>query len=807
MDTLWRNLRFGLRLLAKSPGFTAVALITLALGIGVNAAIFSIVNVVLLHPLPYRDAGQLLSLSGTEVTTGNTGANISYTRFTLIQQQSRALDSIGVYSPLTLSLTTNGDPEAIPAVRASESLFHVLGVTPAMGRAFLPTEDKPGAPEVAVVSDAFWRNHLGGRPDAIGQSLSVDGHSATVIGILPADFQFPFLQRETGIWLTRPFDNPELGQDKVNSGAGYLFAIARAKEPTRVQPELDALTVRYKQQFPGYADAGRFTTTAVSLESSLLGSLRSSLLVLLGAVGFVLLIACANVASLLLARATTRRREVAVRMAIGASSRQIVEQVLTESVLLSFLGGALGVFLAARSLPLLMRLAVPATFPRSADVHIDSAVLLFSATLCCLTGIVFGIGPALQVTHTDLNESLKEGGRGSTAGSRGLRELVVIGEVALALMLMTGAGLFIKSFVNLMRVNPGFESAHVMTFPLTLPATKYPKPEERAQFYRELVEKVRHLPGVESASLANFLPLSGGGRYVFFCPEGHVCRGLGKDGTIANRMVSPNYFQTMHTPVLRGRIFTDADRAGAPRVALINETTALREFPNGDALGKHIANSRDMAFMEIVGIVADTKLTALNSQPAEEMYLPVAQNPPPGMTLLVRSASLSQPLVSAVRHAVRGIDPGLALTNISSMDEVVSLSVGQPHLLAQLVGGFAALALILASVGIYGLMAYFVTQRTLEIAVRMALGADRRIIYRLVISQGLKLVAAGIVLGLGASLVLTRVFVSQLFGTGSTDTAILIGSATLFLLVALAACYIPARRATNIDAIATLRCQ
>jgi putative ABC transport system permease protein len=797
MDTLRRNLQFGLRLLLRSPGFTTVALVTLALGIGANAAIFSIFNAVDLHPLPYRDAASLLSISASDVNSGLTGVPISYPRYTQLSAQSRTLESVGVYYPLTLSVTTTGEPEAVPAVRASASLFHVLGIVPVMGRSFRPEEDQPGGPEVAVISHSFWHNHLGADPHVIGRSLSMDGRAATIVGVLPATFQFPFLSRETGIWLTRPFDEPSLGKEKVNSGAGYLSAIARAREQSGLQSELDALSARYKQQFPGYADAAKYTLHAASLESSLLGSIRSSLLMLLGAVGFVLLIACANVASLLLARASSRRREIAIRIALGASRGQIVSQILSESVLLSVLGGALGVACAAWSLPLLMRIVAASSLPRAESVHIDSTVLLYSAALACFTGIVFGLGPALQVAGESLNATMKK-------KSGGFREWAIVAEVALALILMTGAGLLIRSFVNLMRVNPGFESAHLMTFALNLPPAAYPKPEQKAEFYRKLVERIEHLPGVQSAALTNFLPLSDGGRYVFFCAEGHVCRGLGKDSIISNRQVTPAYFRTMHTPVLRGRAFTDADRAGSPPVVVINETTAQREFPRGDAIGRHIANSRDMAFMEIVGVVADVKISALNSQPAEEMYLPAAQSPPPGATLVVRS---EQPVTAAVRHAVQALDSTLAITSVQTMDQVVSLSVGQPRLLAQLVGGFAALALILASIGIYGLMAYFVTQRSVEIAVRIALGADRAKIYRLVISQGIRLVAIGIVIGLGASLALTRVLVSQLFRTSSTDSVTLTASAAVFLLVALAACYIPARRATNIDPISTLRWQ
>jgi putative ABC transport system permease protein len=459
----------------RSPGFTAVALITLALGIGANAAIFSIVNAVLLHPLPYRDAGNLLSISASDVNSGLTGISVSYTRYTQLSAQSRTIESIAVYYPLTLSVTTSGEPEAVPAVRASASLFHVLGVTPATGRVFRPDEDQPGGPEVAVISNSFWRNHLGADPHAIGRSLSMDGRSATIVGVLPATFQFPFLQRETGIWLTRPFDEPSLGKEKVNSGAGYLSAIARARQLAGVQSELDALGARYKEQFPGYADAGKYTLHADSLENSLLGSIRSSLLMLLGAVGFVLLIACANVASLLLARASSRRREIAIRIALGASRGQLVRQMLSESTLLSVLGGALGLTCASWSLPLLMRIVSSSSLPRAENVRIDPPVLLFSAALACFTGVLFGLGPALQTAEASLNDTLKK-------KSRGFREFAVVAEVAAALILMTGAGLLIKSFVNLMRVNPGFEPAHLMTFALNLPPAGYAKPDRKAEF-------------------------------------------------------------------------------------------------------------------------------------------------------------------------------------------------------------------------------------------------------------------------------------------------------------------------------------
>ncbi|HME06183.1 MAG TPA: ADOP family duplicated permease, partial [Bryobacteraceae bacterium] len=525
------------------------------------------------------------------------------------------------------------------------------------------------------------------------------------------------------------------------------------------------------------------------------------------AVAFVLLIACANVASLLLARASTRRKEMALRTALGADWIHLSKQTLTEGLLLAFLGGAAGVLAAWWTLPSLLRTLTPGTLPGSEAIHVNTSVLLFSIAICCLTGIAFGLGPAIQAARLDVHENLKQGGRGSSEGGRGgrAREFMVTAEVALALVLMTGAGLLIRSFATLIGVKPGFDSAKVLTFPFSLPTTKYPQPAQKAEFYRQFLEQVQSLPMVESAGLVSALPLGGAIRYVFFCPEGRVCLGLGQDPTIATRDVSPDYFRAMRIPLLAGRMFTAADVAGSPRVTIINQTTVNRYFAGANPIGKHLANSRDRIPLEIVGVVGDVKITALNASDSEEMFLPYAQNPPVGMTLVVRSNSAAQPLVTAVRRKAMELDPDLPIAGIQSMEEVVSSSVAQPRLTAQVVGLFAGVALLLAAVGIYGLLAYSVAQRSQEMAIRVALGARSQSIYALVFGQGLKLLGIGVALGLLASLAVTRMLRSLLYGTSANDPVTFVAVVLTFFVVGLAACYFPARRATKVDAIVALR--
>jgi putative ABC transport system permease protein len=806
---MWQDLKFAMRMLRKNPGFAVVAMLTLALGIGANTAIFSVVNAVLLQPLPFRDSSRLLSVYQVDRRSGTVGVPMSFTKFSEIREQSKTMESVAAFYSYSPSLVTEREPELVNAVRASNEFFHVLGVTPARGRTFLTEEEAPGGNDAAVISDGFWHSHFAGDPTLIGKTLSLDGKSVPVVGILPASFQFPVQFPEPDVWLPRPSEASFLTPQQIHSGAGYLNMIARLRQGetmARAQAELETINGRYTEQFASYADATRYSLTATSLEESLVGPLRASLLVLLAAVGFVLLIACANVANLLLARATGREREIGIRKALGATRGRLVRQLLSESLLLALGGGVLGVVLAMGLMPALREFS-PGTVPRMSEARVDGAVLLFSLFLCGATGILFGLMPSLQAAGKELLETLKEGGRGSSPGARRgkFRAVLVVAEIGMALVLMTGAGLLMESFARLMQVNPGLSPRGVMTFPLTLPAARYPGAQQQETFYRQVLERVRAIPEVRAAAATSYLPLSGNGRYVFFCPEGRACLGIGKDPVIAMRQVSSGYFETMQTPLLRGRVFSETDIAGGQPVVIINETTAKRYWPGQDAVGKHLANSRDKVQREIVGVVGDVKFGGLNAANAEEMYLPMAQAPWATMTLLVRSEESPQPLVSAVRAKISETDPNLPVSGIMSMDDVVSTSVAQPRLTMQFAGIFAGCALLLAAIGIYGVMAYTVSARKQELGIRVALGARPADILRLVVGQGMRMTLIGVALGVVVSLALTRLLASLLFGVRASDPLVFGVAAIVLVGVAFLACYLPARRATRVDPIIVLR--
>jgi predicted permease len=809
IETLLQDLRFGARMLRKNLGFTVVAVITLALSIGANTAIFSVIDAVLLRPLPYKDSDQLIFITTAIVQKGVKGLNVSFTKVTRVKEQTRTLQGIAATLPINTSFSNHGTPEQLPASLATANLFEVFGVVPSLGRGFRPEEDQEGGADVAVISDGFWHSHFGGAPDVIGRTLTLDGKSVLIVGVLPATFHFPFQQPEPDVWFPRVFDNPALGPARIRSGASYLAVYARLRPGeslARCQAELEAINQTYKQDFPGYVDASNYSLEAVSLKESLVGPLRASLLVLLAAVGFVLLIGCTNIASMLLARSTSRQREIAVRQAMGASRGRLTRQLLTESLLLSAVGGIIGMILAAACLRLI-RLLPPGTIPRVDEVGLDTGVLIFSILLCVVTGIAFGLVPSLLASRGEVHETLKEGGRSGNEGrkSRSSRAVLVVLEVAVAVVLVTSAGLLMKSFGKLMRVNPGFDSSQVMTFTMTLPQSRYSQPAQQSEFYRRLVESVQTLPGVQTAGVSSFLPLNGALRYVYFCAQGMVCQGIGKDPIIAIRQITPDYLQTLRIPLLRGRGFNDRDVAGVNPVVIINQNVASIYFPNQDPIGKHLANSRDMIQMEIVGVVGDVKFTGLNTPYIPEMYLPQSQNPAATMTLAIRSSSNPQPLVAAVRQKTAELDADLPFTQVLTMSDVVSASVAQPRLTTQFTGFFAALALLLTAVGIYGVLAYSVTQRVRELGIRMALGASRGEILKMVVGHGMRLVLSGIVIGLAASLIVTRLLATLLFGTSARDPLTFAAVITLLVMVALLAAYIPARRAAMIDPIVALR--
>jgi putative ABC transport system permease protein len=809
MHSVLQDLKFAVRMLRKNPAFTVVAILTLGLGIGANTAIFSVVDAVLLQPLPYQGAGRLVQVSQTVLQSQTPGLAVSFTKYDQVRSQSQTLESIGAYYPVTVSLVTGNEPEALPGTLVSLDFFRMLSVTPARGRSFLPEEEQPGGRDVAMVSDSFWHNHFGGDESFLGRVLTVDGKNVTVVGILPKTFSFPLQVPEPDIWMPRVDEVPSLRPEQIHSGASYLGVIGRLRPGITLaaaQAELKTIDARYRAQFGSYVDATKYELAAVSLQDSLVGTLRPSLLVLLAAVGFVLLIACANVANLLLARATAREREMAVRKALGASRMRLVRQLLSESVLLAFAGGIVGIVLCAALTPTLRAIS-PGTVPRLEQTRVNAGVLFFSLALSIVTGIIFGLVPSLQAARKELQSSLKEGGRGSSeGGGRGrLRAGLVVSEVAVALVLMTGAGLLIESFAHLMRVDPGFAAKSVMTFPLSLPPARYSQPAQQAEFYRLLLEKVESIPQVKAAGVTSHLPLSGALRFVFFCPQGMACQGIGKDPTIALRQVSPSYFDAMRTPLLRGRVFTEADVAGGAPVAIINQTVASRYWPGQDPIGQHLANSRDMIQRQIVGVVADVKFNTLNTANSEEMYFPIAQVPWPSGTLMVRSNANPEPLVAAVRQKIAELDPYLPVSGILSMDDVVATSVAQPRIVMQFAGIFAGFALLLSAIGIYGVMAYSVNQRKQEMGIRVALGATPSDILRLVLGQGMRLTLVGVGFGVAVSLLLTRLLSSLLFGIQGIDPAVFSAAAVVLVGSALLACYLPARRATQVDPVVVLR--
>ena len=808
MGTLLQDLRFGLRMLRKSPGFTAVAVLTLALGIGANTAIFSVVHTVLLQPVPYAGADRLISILEYDTRTGTAGVPLSLPKFKEIAEQNRTLESVGVYYVREMSLVTPREPEMVTAARVSADFFRVLGVAPVRGRTFLAQEDQPGAAEVVIATDGFWRSHFSSDEEIIGKTLVLEGVNATIIGILPPGFRFPFNSPEPQIWLTRVSDHPLLKLVQVNLGAGYLSGIGRMRPSTtiaRARAELETVNSRYAQQFASNADAPNHSIEVQSLQENLVGELRRSLLVLLAAVGFILLIACANVSNLLLARATTREKELALRKALGASHGRLVAQLLSESCLLSFLGGALGVLLALILMPVLR--SARTNVPRLAEVHLDPSVLSFSLLLCVLTAVLFGLAPALQAAGKHLHDALKEGLRGSSGGGRRVkfRTVLVATEVGVALLLMTGSGLLIESFARLMRTSPGFAAQNLLTIPISLPGSRYASPAQQAEFFRQALERVKSLPSVESAGLVSFLPLSGAYRLSYFCVEGQICQGIGKDPLIVFWQVSPGYLQTMGTRLLRGRFFDQNDSATGAPVVLVNESFARHYWPSQNPLGRHIQASREVLPREVVGVVADAKISALSDSGDDQLYVPSDQMPYAGMTLVVRSTSPSRPLVEGVRGRIAEVDPTIPLSGIRTMDEVVGASVSRPRLIAIITGIFAGFALLLSAIGVYGVMAYSVSTRKQEMGIRLALGAAPGDILRLVVGQGMRMTLVGVAAGMIFSLLLTRLLASLLYDVRSTDPLVFGGASLTLLGTALLACYIPARRATRVDPIVALR--
>jgi len=811
METLFRDVRYGIRSLLKRPGFTAIAVITLALGIGANTAIFSVVNAVLLRPLPYAEAEQLFVPWGSR-TDLQDRTNVSYPDFVDWQAQTRTLEHVAAYnSSGALLREGDADPEPISGAAVSADLFPLLKVAPILGRPFTRADDQPNAPPVIVLGYGLWQRRFNANPNIVGKQIRLGSTSATVLGVMPEGFRFPAQATKTEF--LRPLATT-LG-DRIQRRNSYsLRVVARLKTgatAAAAESEMRAIGALLEQQYP---DEGfRLGARLISLHESVTWGSRTPLLVLLGAVGFVLLIACANVANLLLARAAARHREMAIRAALGAGRRRVVRQLLTESLSLSFLGGALGLLVAWWGVHFLLA-ASPLNIPRLKDVGLDTSVLAFTAIVSVLTGVIFGLAPALQASRADLQDALKEGGRnagGSVVRNR-VRALLVVVEVALSLVLLVGAGLLGKSFLLLSEVRPGFEPEHVLTTDLSLARAKYPKPEQQQAGFAEIVRRVEAIPSVEAAALIYPLPLGGDSNSGTFLIAGRPALRPEDKPTSNHRTISPDYFRALNIPLSRGRSFDGRDNQHGPPVIIVNETFARLYFAGTEPLGQHIIVEGERGDngvpppREIIGIVGDVRHESLDTESGPEYYVPYSQSPEAFMSLVVRSSAANpDSLAASLREVIKQMDKDQYVPAIQPMTKLVAESVARRRFNALLTGLFAVVALLLASVGIFGVLNYTVAQRTPEIGLRVALGAQTRDVLRLVLGQGVRLILFGLALGLAASFALTRVLRGMLYGVTPTDPLTFVAVSFLLASVALLACYIPARRATKVDPMVALR--
>jgi putative ABC transport system permease protein len=810
MNTLWQDMRYGFRMLWKKPGFTIVAILALALGIGANTAIFSVVNAVLLRPLPFADPERLVIVWMDNRQMGMKEDIHSYPNFLDYREQNKVFESMAAYRPASLNLTGTGEPERVMGAASTADFFNVMRVAPVAGRVFTAEEDQTGHDSVIILSHGLWQRRFGGDKTIVGQSVALTGASRTVVGIMPPDFRFP--SKDTEFWI--PLAPP--AQLKDSRSAFWLNVIGRLKPGVTVEQaraEMDTISKRLEQQYPDINT--NFGTNLVPLREQTVGPVRPALLVLLGAVAFVLLIACANVANLLLGRAAAREREFAIRIAMGAGRGRIIRQLLVESLLLAFFGAALGIMFALWGLDAL-KMLMPPDMPHLDLIGIDGRVLAFTVGVSCLTALMFGLAPAVQASQPDLNDTLKEGGgKGGSKGvrSRRMRRVLVVSEVALALVLLVGAGLLLKSFSRLREFNLGFRSEGLLTAKIQLPGSKYPEDNQLRAFHRQLFERLQNTPGVESAGGITSVFLSKTPNSTSFSIEGRPAFLPGQRVELPFDSITPNYFQVMGTPIVKGRAFNDQDTEKSTRVVIINETMVRRFFPDVDPLGKRIKygdleEPEDRSpWFTIVGVVADTRRTGFESEVRPETFLPITQDTPARLTLVVRAAGQADPaaLAASVRNAVQAIDPDQPVFDIKTMNEWVSETIAQRRLNMILLGTFALVALLLASVGIYGVMSYSVTQRTHEIGIRMALGAQRSDVLKMILGQGMALTLIGIGIGLAGALFLTRLMSSLLFAVSAVDPLTFIAVSVLLAIVSLLACYIPARRAMKVDPMVALR--
>jgi len=811
MKTLLRELRYATRSLLKHPGFSAIAVLTLALGIGANTAIFSVVNATLLRPLPFKDPDRVVMIWGFLPKLAKTNDKLpnSSANFLNLHDQNQSFEDLSAFRSWSWQLTGGGEPELLRGVRVTSEFFQAVGINPLLGRTFVAEEDMPNSARVAVISHGLWQRRFGGDNNVVGKTMTLTGQTVMVVGVMPEGFHFPGganmisglqFALQNDIWVPMAFNEEE----RKAHGNLNLAVIGRLKggvSASQAESELRTLQQKLPLGTIGY------TLNVLPLHQQMVGKIRKLLLVLLAVVALVLLIACANIANLLLARATSRQREFAIRAALGAGRLRLVRQLLTESLLLSLGGGAFGLLLALWGNRILVSL-IPRDVPRIQEVGVDARILGFTLLVSLVTGIVFGLAPALRASKADLNEALKEGLRGTTAGlhQNRLRSLLVVSEVAMALVLLVGAGLLMKSFVKLVDVKPGFNPANLLTMDIQLPdlpPSRYANDDEKAAFFKQLIDRLEALPGVESAGGVVSLPLSGA-----FESTDVILPGQSSDEPRPEAdytTVTPDYFRAMQIPLLQGRHFSTQDKRDSPSVIIINDILARRLWPGETSIGRRLTVGFEKTPREVIGVVGSIKQATLDSEARPAMYMPHQQQASSGLTVLVRTNGEPLALAGAVREQVRAIDKDVPVTHVQTMDQVFGASVAQPRFSVLVVGLFAVLALVLSTVGIYGVMSYIVSRRAHEIGVRMALGARANQVLKLVLKEGMLLALAGIAVGTFGAFALTRLISSLLFGVSAKDPFTFMAVAVFLAAVAFVACYIPARRATKLDPLEALR--
>src|ERR1051325_9585712 len=809
MNTLLKDIRYGVRSLLKHPGFTAIVILTLAVGIGASSAIFSVVNTVLLRPLPYRQAERIVVIQELDPT----GKRVQVTPANFLdwRAQNTVFEQLAAILTRPANLALADQAERLDLAMTSANFFSVFGTEPARGRFFIPTDEQAGHPPVVVISHALWQRRFGGDESVIGKPLTLDGNSYTVVGIAPAGFQYP---DKTDVWLPpfrlAPTMNERQDPTQVR-GFGMLAAVGLLKPGvpvTQAASEMETITARLRQQYP--ETNNRRFNRVVSLHTFLVGETGPMLLLLFGAVGFVLLIACANVANLLLASAATRQTEIAIRPALGASRFRVIRQPLTESFLLALAGGAIGLLLALWGVALMTRL-LPRDFPRLAEINLDWRVLGFTLLASVFTGILFGLAPALQISKTDVHESLKESGRGTSGSLRHhrLRSMLIVGEVALSVVLLAGAGLLFRSFMQLQAVNAGFTPQQVLTVRLSPAGSNYKTDADYIKFYDQVLQRVSAIPGVQTVGAINTLPLDKGPQAGFMI-EGRPPLTKDKWPGGNYRTVSTDYFRAMNIPIVQGRAFTDRDTQSTPLVMIVNQALANRDFPNESPIGKRISLGNTDAkgqpvWWEIVGVAADVRSIELREPAIPEFYLSALQDTFANMFVVVRTTVEPTAVAASVRNAAASVDKSAAVSDVNTMEHIVNEAVTQPRFNLFLLALFSIIALLLSAAGIYGVTAYSVTQRTHEFGIRMALGAQVGDVLRMILRQGMLLISIGIGVGLLASFALTRLLRTLLYGVSATDPATFVGITLLLTFVALVACYVPARRATKVEPLVALR--